>query len=103
MTQSRSVLVVLAAFVLSLSFAVPAGDVAETSYDESESLPWESTPVVSIAAPKTVEEAPAVRAGVPQLLRTSQKRLSVRRSDRWAESPCTVSHSLIILNHSFRC
>jgi hypothetical protein len=76
--------------------------VPETAYDESESLPCESTPVVSIAAPKTVREEPAVRAGASQLSRTSLRSLEVR-SDRWAGLPCTVSHSLIILDHLFRC
>ena len=103
MTQSRSVLVLLVALVLSVSFAVPAEDVPETAYDESESLPCERTPVVSIAAPETVREAPAVRAGTSQLLRTSLRSLELCRSVRWAELPCTVSHFLIILNHSFRC
>jgi hypothetical protein len=103
MPQSRSVLVLLVALVLSVSFAVPAEDVPETAYDESESLPCESTPAVSIAAPKTVGEAPAVRAGPSQLLRTSLKRLEVRRSDRRAELSCTVSRSLIILDRPFRC
>jgi len=97
------VLVLLVGLVLSVSFAAPAEDVPETAYDESESLPCESTPVISIAAPKAVGEAPAVRAGVSQLFRTSLKKLEVRRSDRWAELPCTISHSLIILDHSFRC
>jgi hypothetical protein len=103
MTQSRSVLVLLVALVLSVSFAVPAEDVPETAYDESESLPCESTPVVSIAASETVEEAPAVRADASQLLRTSLRRVAVRCSDRWAELPCTVSPLLVILDHSFRC
>jgi hypothetical protein len=103
MTQSRSVLVLLVALVLSVSFAVAAEDVPETAYDESESLPCESTPVVSIAALETVGEAPAVRAGPSQLLRTSLGRLEVRRSDRRTGLPCTVSHSRIILDHSFRC
>lgn len=103
MTQSRSVLVLLVALILSVSFAVPAEDVPETAYDDSESLPCESTPVVSIAAPKAVGEAPAVRAGTSQLLRTSLKRLEVRRSECWAGLPCTVSHFLIVLDRSFRC
>jgi hypothetical protein len=67
---------------------------------------YESTPVVSIAAPKTVGEAPTVRVvrvGTSQLLSTFLRRLEVRRSDRWAGVPCTVSPSLIILDHSFRC
>jgi hypothetical protein len=102
MPRSRSVLVLLVALVLSVSFAVPAEDVPETAYDESEALPYESTPVISIAAPKTVR-APAVLAGTSQLLQTSLRSLEQRRSGRWAELPCTVSHFLIILDHSFRC
>jgi hypothetical protein len=102
MTHSRSVLVLLVALVLSVSFAVPAEDVPETAYDESESPPCESTAVVFIAASETVGEAPAVRAGASQLLRTSLKRLEAHRSDRWAGLP-TVSSSLVILDHSFRC
>jgi len=103
MTQSRSMLVLLVALVLSVSFAVSAEDLPETAYDESESLPCESTAVVSIAAPETVGEAPAVRAGPSQLLRIPLRRLEVRRSGRRARLSCTVSHSLIILDHSFRC
>ena len=103
MRQSRSVLVLLVALVLSVSFAVPTEDVPETAYDESEALPYERTPVVSIAAPKTVREAPAVRAGTSQFLRTSLRGLEVCRSGRWTELPCTVSHSLVIFDRSFRC
>jgi hypothetical protein len=102
MTQSRSVHVLLVALVLSVSFAVPAEDVPETAYDESGSLPCEITPVVSVAAHKTVGEAPVLRAGASQLPRTSLRSPEVR-SDRWVGLPCTVSHFLIILDHSFRC
>jgi len=103
MRRASSILVLSVLLGFGVSLAVPAEDVPETAYDESESLPFESTPVVSMAAPKTFEEAPAVRAGASQLLCTSLRTLEVRRSDRWAELPCTVSPSLIILDHSFRC
>jgi len=102
MTRSRSVLVWLVALLLSVSFAVPTEDAPETPYDESEALPYESTPVVAIAAPKTVREVPAV-GGASQLLRTFLRRLEVHRSGCWAEFPCAVSPSLTILNHSLRC
>ena len=48
MSVVHSFLVVLAALVLGLSFAVPVEDVPETLYDESETLPYESTPPFSI-------------------------------------------------------
>ena len=44
-------LVLLVALVLSLSCAVPAEDRPETAYDESEALPYEGTPLFSIAVP----------------------------------------------------
>lgn len=50
----RTALVLLAAFALSLSFAVPVEDVPETSYDESEALPYESTPPFSIMEQESV-------------------------------------------------
>jgi hypothetical protein len=46
------ILLVLMSFGLSL--AVPAEDVPETSYDESEALPYESTPVFSIVVARAV-------------------------------------------------
>ena len=101
--QLRSVFVLFVALGVSVSFAMPAEDAPETAYDESESLPCESTPVVSVAMPNTIREALAVRVGTSQVLRTSLRRLEVRRSDRRAELACTVSHSLVILDHSVRC
>ena len=103
MTQSRSVLVLLVALVLSVSFAVPAEDVLETACEESESLPCGIIPVVFIAAPTAVQDAPASRPGASRLLRTSLSGPKVRGSDRWAGLPSTVSRSLMILDHSFRC
>ena len=67
MTKSHPALVLLIAVVLGLSVAVSAEDVPETAYDESESLPYESTSVFSIAVPKAVAPAPAVRNRVPLL------------------------------------
>ena len=63
MTQSRPVVVLLVALVLSVSFAVPAENVPETAYDESESLRCAGTPVIFIAASEAVGEATAAVAG----------------------------------------
>jgi len=46
MSKLRCILVVLAVFALSLSFAVPEEDVPETPYDESEAADgstWKSS------------------------------------------------------------
>jgi hypothetical protein len=103
MIQFRSMLLVFVALVLSVSFAVPAEDVPETAYDESESLPCESTPVVSAAVPETVPEAPCLRPRASWLRLDSLRRpgaphLENRKS--WADP---ISASLIILDHSLRC
>ena len=57
---------ILILFVLlgfGLSLAVPAEDVPETAYDESEALPYESTPPVSILVPmgaaRTIQVVPS--------------------------------------------
>jgi len=52
MRKPRSVLVLLLLLVFNVSVVVPAEDVPETPYDESEALPYEGTPVFSIAWPR---------------------------------------------------
>jgi hypothetical protein len=54
MSNLRCVLVVLVAMVLALSFAVPVEDDPETTYDETETLPYESTPLFSSDALQVV-------------------------------------------------
>jgi hypothetical protein len=58
MSEPRVVLILLVLMSFGLSLAVPAEDVRETAYDESEALPYECTPLFSIvllpaAAPTT--------------------------------------------------
>jgi hypothetical protein len=103
MTQSRSVLVLLVALVLSVSFAVPAEDVPETAYDESESLPFESTPEVSIAMPEAVAEAPVVRPRDYRLRPAFLRRPGAQQVDREAGRVYPVCDSLSILDHPRRC
>ena len=102
MFKLRSALVLLVALFVSLAFAVPAEDVPETAYDESESLPYESTPVISIAVPETAEQAVAVRSRVSSLLLGSL-RLGLEQADRIAGRAYPMSDSLTILHRSFRC
>jgi len=51
MRKPRSILVLLVVLGFGLYLAVPAEDVPETAYDESEGLPYESTPLFSIVMP----------------------------------------------------
>ena len=97
------ILVLFVLLVFGVSLAVPAEDVPETAYDESESLPCESTSVFSIAVPKTVAQAPAVRIRVPLFRLGSLRRFGTQRLDHRTGSPYPISDSLTILDHSLRC
>src|ERR1017187_4515480 len=50
LTKMPFAIVFLMVLALSLPLAFPAEDIAETPYDESETLPYEVTPLASIAA-----------------------------------------------------
>ena len=94
----RTALVLLAAFALSLSFAVPVEDVPETSYDESEALPYESTPPFSIMEQESVL-APRLEFP-PQLQREAKRKMLAEPSERETHP---IGDSVIILGHSLRC
>ena len=51
MRRPCSILVFCLLLSFSVSLVVPAEDVPETAYDESESLPYEGTPLFSIVVP----------------------------------------------------
>lgn len=93
----RSALVLLAAFALSLSFAVPVEDVPETSYDESEALPYESTPPFSLMQQ---ESTLAPRLEFPRQFHEAKREMLAESSEREAHPICD---SVIILDHSLRC
>lgn len=100
MRRASSSLVLFVLLAFGVSLVVPAEDVPETAYDESEALLYEGTPLFSIAAPKTAAAAPTVVA-------------SPRCSDPVAGcepyqkdqvgAVHTVSDFLNILNCSLRC
>jgi hypothetical protein len=94
----RFALVLLAAFTLSSSFVIPADDVLETPYDESEALPYETTPSFSIIQQ---ESALALRLEFPlQFHRDAKRKMLAEQSERDAHPFCD---SVIVLDHSFRC
>jgi F0F1-type ATP synthase membrane subunit c/vacuolar-type H+-ATPase subunit K len=51
MRNPRSALILFVLLLLSLAFAVPAEDVLETTYDESETQPYEAISPFAIAVP----------------------------------------------------
>jgi len=103
MPRSRSVLVLLLALVLSVSFAVPAEDDPETPYDESESLPYESSPAVSGAELEAAAPAPVGQLRVVRLRRGSLRRTCAQRLEHRTGWAYPICDSLTILDHTLRC
>ena len=102
MRQSRSILVLSIALVLSLPFAVSTEDVPDTTYDESESLPYETTAVFSIAASETVTAASTEPLRALPLRGRGFTRLSTRRPGSATGAVYSVCDSLTILDHCLR-
>src|ERR1022692_4059999 len=64
MRKPRSALVLFVLLVLSLTLAVPAEDVLETTYDESETQPYAAIPLFSIPLLTAGCRSQAVLSGV---------------------------------------
>jgi len=103
MRKPHCALVLFLLLAFGLSLAVPAEDVPETPYDESEALPYEGTPPFSLAVPQPSGWiAKAERnCGSPLRFNSSTRRCQ-RRCENNARSHC-VPVSLTILDHVFRC
>ena len=84
-----------------VSVAVPAEDMPETAYDESEAVPFVSTPVFSLAVPKVLARDGKTLAAVLPL--GSLRRRAKRGIDQRIDLTYRVSDSLTILDHSLRC
>ena len=102
LTNFWSMLALLVVLVLSVSFAVPAEDAPETAYDESESLAFDGTPVLSIAATRIFERLTLPTCG-PKRVRICSGRVEISGFDIRAELAHPICHSLTTLHQSFRC
>ena len=81
MRKPRFALVFFVLLVFGVSLAVPAEDLPETAYDESEGLPYASTPLFSdvisqAAAPKAQDVRSAVDVGSGALSPFTSTRLN---------------------------
>jgi hypothetical protein len=88
MRKPRCALLLFVFLILGLSLGVPAQDVPETTYDESESLPYEGTPSISTKIAATVAH-PA-----HELLTYSQFGLGARPLSNTARVLATEAHGL---------
>jgi hypothetical protein len=97
-------LLLLAVSLFGLSLPIPAEDDPNTSYDESEQLPYEGAPLVfSEALRQTGAElqVPTKSQSLFQLgFPTRRDKVSPMRRD---SSAGPLSESLTILDHSLRC
>ena len=99
------ILFVLLSFGVSL--AIPAEDMPETAYDESEALPYEGTPLFSIEVPQASARIAKAKAelscdsllGFNSLTKRCKRHRKNNGRSHW------VPDSLTILNHSLplRC
>ena len=92
-------LVLLVTFTPTLSLAVPAEDLPETPYDQSECLADEMTQPLS--GDLLEESISALRVMPTHLLSTP--RHASHQAQRRDLAPHQVSHSVILINHSLRC
>lgn len=96
----RSTLVVVVALVLSVSFSVPAEGMAETDYNDSESLPCDSTALTSIAVSARISPLPP--STFAQWRYCSEKQggddFNYRTDPTWP-----ISDSLAVVNRPLRC
>jgi len=98
MRRPCSILVLFMLLTFGVSLAVPAKDVPETVYDESEALPYEGTPVFSsvmpLGAARTTQAVPSSlhpRLGAPSLFAPAL----VRDSDANRAADTRVSLALL--------
>jgi hypothetical protein len=100
--KPRCAALLLTIVALGVSLGLPAEDVLEVVYDESEPMPYEAIVGFSVVLPQT--SAPIAKAStespVPRIGSSAKcRKLRPKNSPRMHG----VSHSLVIANHSLRC
>lgn len=98
MKDLSSIFVLLVALFFGVYINVPANDLPETPYDESEVLPFESTPQFAFVI---------LDSGSLKSDRIRHERLPVRGSDvvvkQGERAGCRRSISIAIVDRSLRC
>jgi hypothetical protein len=96
MRKPRFALLFFVVLVLGLSLTVPAADLTETAYDESDALPYEGTPLISdvmtqAAASATEVERDALRRQLAAPFRVALRRSKGTDVRRSAEAPVALA------------
>ena len=103
MSRSRSVLVLFLALIFGLSFTIPAEDIPETPYDESETLPYESIPVFANVVQESAQILRAVLTLAFPLHFNPTASGDESLAKQWARAPHPICGSVTIRDHSLRC
>jgi hypothetical protein len=103
MKESFFTLLLLAGLVFGLSFAIPVEDDPKTPYDESEQLPYESTPLFSIGVQESARAPEAFLKSSCYFQLGSLTRCDDIYAGQKEPSVQPISDSLTILGHSLRC
>jgi hypothetical protein len=102
--EPRCAVVFLMILTLGVSLSLPAEDVLDAIYDESEALPYEGASSFSIVLPKVAAQTPQpTRKSDFPFHPGSLTRRRERPAERRAWSAHPISDSLTILDHSLRC
>jgi len=102
MKKPSCIIILFVLLGFGVSLFVPAEDVPETAYDESEATPYEGTPLFSIAASQASSRITKADSSGSRLHLNTSSRGCNRSRDKKAQSD-DIPGLLIILGHSLRC
>jgi len=97
MRKLRPPLVLFVLLFLGMSLAVPADDLMETAYDESEAQPCESTPLISNVTLQAASATPTVRIAQGRQLASPTQATAARINVTDAHRPAEAQVALALL------
>ena len=103
MEKPASILLLCVLLGFGLSTVIPAEDLPETAYDESESFPYVIISAFTITVLKPAAQTPAARNIIVPLGVNSLNAPARQFSSQWADSSCRICDSFVILDQSLRC
>jgi hypothetical protein len=103
MGKPRLPLILFVLLFLGLSLAVPAEDLTETAYDESEAQPCESTPLISNVTPQATAANPTVPIAQSRQLASPTQVTATRINVTDAHRPAEAQVALVALLCTLLC
>ena len=103
MRRPRPPLVLFVLLFLGLSLAIPAEDLMETAYDESEAQPCESTPLISNVIAQAASATPRVRIAQGRKLANPTQVIATHINLTGAHRPAEAQVALVALLCTLLC